>query len=56
LVGAVQEGGRIYRVAYSVDGKGRKCDGVVFVNVPHDQGKGSAAVDPKSVSANSFSS
>jgi hypothetical protein len=48
--------GRLYRVAYSVDGKGGKCDGAVFVSVPHDQGKGSVAVDPASVSVNSFSS
>jgi hypothetical protein len=48
--------GRLYRVAYSVDGKDGKCDGAVFVSVPHDQGKGSVAVDPASVSVNSFGS
>lgn len=46
--------GRVYRIAYSVNGAGGKCDGLVYVSVPHDQGPGGAAVDTKSVVVNSF--
>jgi hypothetical protein len=46
--------GRVYRVAFEVNGSGGECSGVVYVGVPHDQGKGDAAVDTKSVVVNSF--
>jgi hypothetical protein len=47
--------GRVYRVAYeATDGKGGKCTGVATVGVPHDQSRGSVAVDSAPPSYNSL--
>jgi hypothetical protein len=38
--------GRVYRLAFTGDdGRGGTCTGTVLVSVPHDQGKGSTAID-----------
>jgi hypothetical protein len=38
--------GRVYEIQFSAsDGRGGSCSGVVFVGVPHDQGKGPAVDD-----------
>ncbi len=47
--------GRVYRIAFTVtDAHGGSCTGTATVGVPHDQGKGSVAVDSAPASYNSF--
>jgi hypothetical protein len=38
--------GRVYEISFiASDGQGGECEGSVTVSVPHDQGKGSGAID-----------